>query len=351
MAMMLSGDNIRNAVLVLMLLVSAPGYALGPDDDMSGNPDNPPALAAETLDQANDEPLKTSASRPKVKKIAHKPAADPFHPETNSFGPTRPADSLSAIAKRIAGERGQSAEQLFTAIYQANPQAFNHDDINSLQIGVILQIPDLAVQPGSSATQTHEPDAAAQTRIQDLEQQLSVLQQALSEKDQQLAARQPGPTPTPPTVDTVAVSSLQLWFGALAAAGLTASVWLLRQRKQSSPSPRSAKFESGPDRRQGDAKPNDIAANTVSSVDDADDFDFDLDALLASKNFDAGAVSDGFDLTDNDELETKIDLAKAYVDMGETSAARLIANEVLAKGNLAQQAAALALLDEIKRLL
>jgi len=48
-----------------------------------------------------------------------------------------------------------------------------------------------------------------------------------------------------------------------------------------------------------------------------------------------------------DELETKLDLAKAYVDMGDMGAARDIASEVLTKGTDAQKTAAQELLDDL----
>jgi pilus assembly protein FimV len=54
---------------------------------------------------------------------------------------------------------------------------------------------------------------------------------------------------------------------------------------------------------------------------------------------------EGFNLTDMDELETKIDLAKAYIDMGDTEAAREIAEDVLARGNAEQKREAQAIID------
>ncbi|MGR8935269.1 MAG: FimV/HubP family polar landmark protein [Gammaproteobacteria bacterium] len=53
----------------------------------------------------------------------------------------------------------------------------------------------------------------------------------------------------------------------------------------------------------------------------------------------------GFNLTDMDELETKIDLAKAYIDMGDTEAAKEIAEDVLARGNTDQKREAQAIID------
>jgi pilus assembly protein FimV len=78
------------------------------------------------------------------------------------------------------------------------------------------------------------------------------------------------------------------------------------------------------------------------------DFNFDFDTPIISttdnNEFELGVS----DLTDMDEFETKIDLAKAYIDMGDTEAAKLIAEDVLSKGSKQQQQAAQALLDELK---
>jgi pilus assembly protein FimV len=56
----------------------------------------------------------------------------------------------------------------------------------------------------------------------------------------------------------------------------------------------------------------------------------------------------GLDINFLDEFETKIDLAKAYVEMGEINAAKIIANDILKKGNAKQQAIAKALFKEIE---
>ena len=79
-------------------------------------------------------------------------------------------------------------------------------------------------------------------------------------------------------------------------------------------------------------------------LDDDFDFDFNFDMPAATGQHDDFGVSD---LTDMDELETKLDLAKAYVDMGDAAAAKDIAREVLEKGTDAQKKSAQALLDEL----
>lgn len=76
------------------------------------------------------------------------------------------------------------------------------------------------------------------------------------------------------------------------------------------------------------------------------DFNFDID----SAESDGGSMeyeSQVADLTDMDEFETKIDLAKAYVDMGDAEAAKVIAEEVVEKGNDIQKKEAQAVLDRL----
>jgi pilus assembly protein FimV len=48
-----------------------------------------------------------------------------------------------------------------------------------------------------------------------------------------------------------------------------------------------------------------------------------------------------------DELETKLDLARAYRDMGDNESAKDIVSEVLEKGSAEQKKLAQVLLDEL----
>jgi len=101
-----------------------------------------------------------------------------------------------------------------------------------------------------------------------------------------------------------------------------------------------------------DKKQQDAGFSTDETLefndDFGDDFDFNFDLPLTttgrSGQYDEFGVSD---LTDMDELETKLDLAKAYVDMGDADAAKDIAQEVLEQGTDEQKKAAQALLDEL----
>jgi pilus assembly protein FimV len=94
-------------------------------------------------------------------------------------------------------------------------------------------------------------------------------------------------------------------------------------------------------------KKNQVTTQTAD-LETPDEFDFNFNFDAPSDSNDSEEFNLGVsDLTDMDEFETKIDLAKAYVDMGDNDAARSIAEEVLAKGNPEQKKAAQALLDEL----
>jgi pilus assembly protein FimV len=82
---------------------------------------------------------------------------------------------------------------------------------------------------------------------------------------------------------------------------------------------------------------------------DTIDFSFDLDEPLSGSdkqsNQDQGFMVS--DLTDMDEMETKLDLAKAYIDMGDADSAKEIIEQVLEKGSADQKKTAQMLLDDL----
>jgi len=81
-----------------------------------------------------------------------------------------------------------------------------------------------------------------------------------------------------------------------------------------------------------------------------DDFNFDFDFSSLGddgSNDEDLEISGVSDLTDMDELETKLDLARAYRDMGDNESAKDIVTEVLEKGSSEQKKLAQVLLDEL----
>jgi pilus assembly protein FimV len=72
----------------------------------------------------------------------------------------------------------------------------------------------------------------------------------------------------------------------------------------------------------------------------------DLEADLSTEG--AAEGGDDFDfLADSDENATKLDLARAYIDMGDADGARDILNEVVADGNASQKSDAQKLLSQL----
>jgi len=97
-----------------------------------------------------------------------------------------------------------------------------------------------------------------------------------------------------------------------------------------------------------------LEANELTTeLDDIEGFDFDLDLDTEIKTESSSDALDSLDmgvsdLTDMDELETKIDLAKAYIDMGDVEAAMGIVDEVKEKGNDEQKATVQDIIDQLK---
>lgn len=78
------------------------------------------------------------------------------------------------------------------------------------------------------------------------------------------------------------------------------------------------------------------------------DFDDDIDGMIAAAGGDADDI-EGLMLPDDvDEVGTKLDLAKAFIDMGDAEGARSSLEEVLTEGSEDQKAEATGLLNQIK---
>lgn len=61
-----------------------------------------------------------------------------------SFGPTRPCDSLWSIAMQARPNKQVSVSQVIIGIVKKNPSAFYGRNLNGLRIGVMLRLPTLA---------------------------------------------------------------------------------------------------------------------------------------------------------------------------------------------------------------
>ena len=79
-----------------------------------------------------------------------------------------------------------------------------------------------------------------------------------------------------------------------------------------------------------------------ASFDPGDEIELDVDEMLGDAD---AAEDDG--ILGMDEVATKLDLAKAYIDMGDPDGARAILDEVLTEGNDDQQSEAKGLIDQL----
>ena len=83
---------------------------------------------------------------------------------------------------------------------------------------------------------------------------------------------------------------------------------------------------------------DEVLASTSEDLDDIEQTDGDFDTDL----------DEGMDfLADTDESDTKLDLARAYIDMGDGDGARDILSEVLQDGNEQQKSEAQSLMEKI----
>ncbi|MGR8980697.1 MAG: FimV/HubP family polar landmark protein [Gammaproteobacteria bacterium] len=97
----------------------------------------------------------------------------------------------------------------------------------------------------------------------------------------------------------------------------------------------------------GSKTDEEIALEEGFSLDKDFNFDFDL-SEAEEQDSDQPDILGVSDLTDMDELETKLDLARAYLDMGDEVSAKDITEEVLERGSEEQKKAALKLIGNIR---
>jgi len=102
-------------------------------------------------------------------------------------------------------------------------------------------------------------------------------------------------------------------------------------------------------------KPAKSGAASLTDQQPSDEFDFDLELLSPpttriNEKLALPENEDPYvDLTDMDEQETKLDLAKAYVDMGDETTAREILEDILNKGKDGQKKEAQTWLNKLAR--
>ena len=119
-------------------------------------------------------------------------------------------------------------------------------------------------------------------------------------------------------------------------------------KEASQDKPDSVEFT--PPEETGEAADLDLSVDMDSVEPDAiqqdNTLDFDIDSLDLDGD-DAEADSGEGELTDMDEVSTKLDLARAYIDMGDPDGARSILDEVIEEGNDGQKDEARGIMEQI----
>lgn len=210
----------------------------------------------------------------------------------------------------------------------------------------------------SSPTTGNNDFLALQTKITALEQQLSMMQQLLALKDQQLAILQnanknqfaQANPPQPKTELEQPSSWLIASLGLNLLVGLAWLLWRKNQQVQQRQSDAESIFAN--DVLQPAPAINDgfsfdqISTNDQTSPSN-NDFDFNLDFFEAPSAPKIADVTDSDWAEEDDENETKIDLVKAYIDMGDLEMAKMMAEEVIKTGNDQQKTIAKNLLTDV----
>ncbi|WP_198780394.1 FimV/HubP family polar landmark protein [Shewanella putrefaciens] len=105
-----------------------------------------PAVAADT---PKVKPLKIMGPDGQIRQVNHQ------------YGPTTSKDTFWSIAQKVRPDASVSVYQVMAAVFEANPHAFNSDNYNSLERGMILLIPSKEVMlaiPNSLAIARAERD-------------------------------------------------------------------------------------------------------------------------------------------------------------------------------------------------
>jgi pilus assembly protein FimV len=315
----------------------------------------------------------------------------------------RRGDTLSRIAEGVAQRSGVTRAQALVGLYQANPEAFGAS-MNDLRAGAVLRIPDAAElealppmlvarevdraikdwrQRSGLPTRVADPggrlrlvapsevtvgtgggaivptgsgagSAAAGRGEETVEQRLARIEAELIEKQRllevtssQLAELQARAAEAPLAADAGALGALRgllgkawwLWFLAAAAAAVAASLFVGARR-------RAAAAES-----ELDAYMRVRVAPTPAPAVEVAAWSTSAPAPAATPS--STSVGETTDLLEDpegdppmpDESGNKLDLARAFIEMGDVAAARMELEQVLARGDEVQREDARRLLD------
>jgi pilus assembly protein FimV len=145
--------DINNPVLRLILEVNWPNgrmlreYTLFLDPSTFSQPAPAPRIETEKTTEAQPTPAPRveTASTPgratEAQPTQSAPAGDAVISGADEYGPVKSGDTLWRIAKDWSAGSGLNLNKVMLAIQRENPRAFSKDNINLLQRGAILRMP------------------------------------------------------------------------------------------------------------------------------------------------------------------------------------------------------------------
>ena len=313
----------------------------------------------------------------------------------------RRGDTLNRIAERVAQRSGVTRAQALVGLYQANPEAFGAS-MHDLRAGAVLRIPDAAElealppllvareidravkdwrQRSGSATRVADPggrlrlvapsevsvgtgggaivptgsgegSTAAGRGEETVEQRLARIEAELIEKQRmlevtssQLAELQARAAEAPQAAEVGTLDALRgllgkawwMWFLAAGVAAVAASLFVGARR-------RAEAAES-----ELDAFMRVRAASVPTSIAEGAEWSTPAPAPVSTS---IGQSTDPLEDLEGDppmpdESGNKLDLARAFIEMGDSAAARIELEQVLVRGDEAQREDARRLLDAL----
>ena len=361
-----------------------------------------PASGQADAEEAQPESRQTSAPESPVES---QEAEYQYQPEALAPGDSylvQRNETLWSIARRVR-QQGITIPQTMGHIQRLNPQAFIDGDINWMMAGYTLRLPsvdefsemlsseadqqpgeegipvggeaedrgsagqgqlritglDAELDPGADTATLQQlswDNQELQARIGSIEEQLLTLQNLLSLKDDQIAELQAAleqataAVTNTPDLATALRTTLSIMLGLVrenllyagAVLGVLVLLLLWRFRGRSGPEPEEEVEEWQADLQQPD--------DELQDIDAAQD-----EAGAEQPRNESEVTREGVEeadgelvyAADGDEISSKLDLARAYLDMGDDARARDLLAEVELDGTAEQQQEARQLLDGI----
>ena len=358
----------------------------------------PPPPAATTPEPATPDRTERADERPNV---VSRPAA-----RSGDAVTVRRGDSLYNIAERLSRRSAATTSQLMVGLYRANPEAFGAS-MNDLRSGAVLRVPDLAelsalppstvaaevnravsvwrnrsgaaaraadpggrlrlvaptevavgtggegrtrlasidgtdIPAGTGASKSATSDETPEQRLARVEKELLEKERLLELTNAQLAELQAKSDAAPATAQRGIVDTLRALFGKawwswalllLAVFALVGVLMSVRRRAAAA----EAELQAWSSAPRSDVRETAAESAVVDAV----------DPLVAPVEPQPEDEDEG-DPPTIEEAGSKIDLARAFIEMGEQAAARAELEDVLRIGNVSQRQEAQRLLDSLR---